>query len=38
MTDLPILFQRLRQEYPEVVAAYDTLGSAIHQKGFLNRA
>jgi alkylhydroperoxidase/carboxymuconolactone decarboxylase family protein YurZ len=36
MTDLPIPFQRIREEYPEVAAAYDALGSAIHEAGPLD--
>ncbi len=36
MTDLPVPFQRIRQEYPEVAAAYDALGSATHEAGPLD--
>ena len=36
MTDLPIPFQRIREEFPEVAAAYDALGSAIHEAGPLD--
>jgi alkylhydroperoxidase/carboxymuconolactone decarboxylase family protein YurZ len=36
MTQLPIPFQRIREEFPEVAAAYDQLGSAIHEAGPLD--
>jgi 4-carboxymuconolactone decarboxylase len=36
MTDLPIPFQRIREEYPEVATAYDALGNAIHEAGPLD--
>ena len=36
MGDLPVPFQKIRQEYPEVAAAYDALGSATHEAGPLD--
>lgn len=36
MTELAIPFQRIREEFPEVAAAYDALGSAIHEAGPLD--
>lgn len=36
MTDLPVPFTHIREEFPEVAAAYDTLGDAIHRSGPLD--
>lgn len=36
MPDLPIPFTRIREEFPEVAAAYDALGDAIHRSGPLD--
>lgn len=34
--DLPIPFQQIRHEYPEIASAYDALGVAIHKAGPLD--
>jgi 4-carboxymuconolactone decarboxylase len=36
MTDLPVPFTRIREEFPEVAAAYDALGDAVHKAGPLD--
>ncbi|MBC6937963.1 MAG: carboxymuconolactone decarboxylase family protein [Chloroflexi bacterium] len=36
MTDLPAPYVRIREEFPEVAAAYDALGDAIHRCGPLD--
>lgn len=36
MKDLPAAFQQIREEFPEVAAAYDALGSAAHEAGPLD--
>lgn len=36
MTQLPLPFTRIREEYPDVAAAYDSLGDAIHKAGPLD--
>lgn len=36
MSKLPVPFQRIRSEFPEVAASYDALGSAIHEAGPLD--
>ncbi len=36
MTDLPVPFTRIREEFPEVAAAYDALGDAVHRAGPLD--
>ncbi len=36
MTDLPAPYTRIREEFPEVAAAYDALGSAAHEAGPLD--
>lgn len=36
MIDLPVPYQRFREEFPEVAAAYDALGSAVHEAGPLD--
>lgn len=36
MPELPIPYTRIRTEFPEVAAAYDSLGNAIHQSGPLD--
>ena len=36
MTELPAPFTRIREEFPEVAAAYDALGTAIHEAGPLD--
>ena len=33
MPDLPALYRRMREEYPEVAGAYDALGQAAYQAG-----
>ena len=36
MSDLPEPFTRIREEFPDVAAAYDALGDAVHRSGPLD--
>ena len=36
MTQLPKRFEKLHQDYPEVVSAYELLGKAVHSSGPLD--
>jgi len=36
MARLPKTYEKFREEFPELAAAYDSLGEAAHQKGPLN--
>ena len=36
MSDLPAPYRHIREEFPEVAAAYDALGDAIHEAGPLD--
>ncbi len=36
MSDLPVPFTRIREEFPEVASAYDALGDAVHKAGPLD--
>ena len=36
MSDLPEPYTRIRKEFPEVAAAYDALGDAVHRSGPLD--
>lgn len=36
MSDLPAPYTHIRTEFPEVAAAYDALGNAIHEAGPLD--
>ena len=36
MTKLPVHFERFLKEYPEIAAAYERLGDAVHNYGALN--
>ncbi|MAU11833.1 MAG: carboxymuconolactone decarboxylase [Anaerolineaceae bacterium] len=36
MTDLPLPYRKIREEFPQVAEAYDALGNAIHEAGPLD--
>lgn len=36
MSDLPIPYKRIREEFPQVAEAYDALGNALHEAGPLD--
>jgi len=36
MSDLPLPYKRIREEFPQVADAYDALGSAVHEAGPLD--